>query len=357
MNYLCAISLVLMTFTVTANSFANENKTYDEQTHSIALDELVIGGTLTLPTQPKSNALVIMISGSGPQDRDETLFGFKVFKIIAAHLGEKGIASFRFDDRGEGESTGDFTQTTLNDHVSDINAIINYFKSSSPNRYETFILLGHSQGGIVSGKVARKNYNVKKLILMAAPSVPIIDLVLYQVRQELIDQGLNHGLIEREVSAHHKLMHALVEGEKVAQSIALFYDTAKLLQLAQQPLDATQLESIALDKTETFKTIYQLPSLTSFLYYDPANDYEKLTIPVLALFGGNDMQVTIAQNKDKMERALLNARTPYQFVTFDDANHFFQQAQTVQKQEYEALDKQFVVGFLDELSNWILKGL
>ncbi len=353
MNYICAIGLVLMTFTVTASPLVKD-KTYEEQTHSIVRGEAIISGTLTLPAYPKSSALVIMISGSGPQDRDETLFGFRVFKIIAEHLGENGIASFRFDDRGEGDSTGDFTQTTLEDHASDVNAIINYFKNASAVSYDTYTLLGHSQGGIVSANVAINNPDVKSLVLMAAPAGPLIDLVLYQRRQELINEAVNHALIEQEVSAHQQLMHAIVTKEKAEQSVTLFYETAKLLLSTQQPNDAGQINSIAQNKTENFQLIYQLPSLTSFLYYDPSVDYEKLSVPVLALFGGHDAQVTIAQNKDKMERALLKARVPYHFVTFDTANHFFQHAPSGKDTDYDALDKQFVEGFLDELSQWLL---
>ena len=99
--------------------------------------------------------------------------------------------------------------------------------------------------------------------------------------------------------------------------------------------------------------VYGLPSLKSFVFYDPAKDLEKLNVPVLSLVGGLDAQVSIKQNKDRMENALLVAGVPYKFVVFEKANHFFQSANTGLKDEYDTLDKAFVDGFLDSISSWI----
>jgi len=316
-----------------------------------------IGGTLTIPTHQKLGSLVIMNTGSGPQDRDETLDGFKVFKAIAKHLGSQGIASFRFDDRGVGKSTGKFSTSTLEQHSDDVKRIMAFFKSHEELSFKDFILFGHSQGGIVSANVAVGNQNVKKVILMGAPSVPLIDLVLYQVRQEYIATNLERSLIEADVSAHNRLMRAIKDNKNIEQAVEKFKQNTKTI-LAKLPRTkhktTAEIEKMASEKADEFEVIYALPSLTSFLYHETSKNYEKLQVPVLGLFGGKDLMVTIDQNKDLMENALLKSEAIFHFKTFNDANHYFQKANTGLSDEYGTLDPEFVDGFLNSISTWIL---
>jgi pimeloyl-ACP methyl ester carboxylesterase len=298
-------------------------------------------------------------SGSGPQDRDETLEGFKIFKVIAHHLASKGIASFRYDDRGVGTSTGNFVNSIIEDYSKDLENIMNYFKISKEHPFDDFILFGHSQGGILAGKVAVGNKSVKKVILMGAPAVPLIEVVTYQVRQDYNDTDLPKNLIEADVSAHIKLMRAIENNKNIDKAYLLFKDTTESILFemssSEEVIDSLKIKQQAIVKADEFKVIYGLPSLTSFLYYDPSNDLEQLKVPVLALFGGLDFQVPIHQNKDRMENALLKSGTNYHFVTFDSANHFYQKATTGSRDEYATLDKKFVEGFINEISSWILE--
>ncbi len=324
----------------------------------IQADSLKIGGTLSVPTNLKTSSLVIMSSGSGDQDRDETLEGFKIFKVIADHLASKGIASFRYDDRGVGESTGNFVNSTIEDHAKDLEHIMEYFKSNKAHAFNDFILFGHSQGGILVGKVAVGNESVKKVVLMSAPAVPLVEVVTYQVRQEYKDTDLPKNLIESDVSAHNKLMRAIEDNKNIDEAYQLFKETTESILLKKtssrkDSIDSEKIKQEAIAKADEFKIIYALPSLTSFLYYDPSKDYEQLKVPVLALFGGLDFQVPIHQNKDRMENALLKSGTDYHFVTFENANHFYQKAITGSRDEYATLEKKFVDNFLDEISNWI----
>lgn len=121
-----------------AQQNVNINNNSRELDLIIRTDNVNIGGTLTIPANRETSSLVIMSSGSGPQDRDETLEGFKIFKVLAKHLASKGIASFRYDDRGVGESTGDFVNGTIEDHSNDLENIIEYFKTSK--KYHLMIL-------------------------------------------------------------------------------------------------------------------------------------------------------------------------------------------------------------------------
>ncbi|QCK15596.1 alpha/beta hydrolase family protein [Mangrovivirga cuniculi] len=324
----------------------------------IKLENVSIGGTLIMPSNLKTNSLVIMSSGSGPQDRDETLEGFKIFKVIAEHLASKGIASFRYDDRGVGVSTGDFVNSTLDNHSKDLEGIMDYFKTKNKHSFKSFILFGHSQGGILAGKVAVENASVKKLILMAAPAVPLVEVVLYQVRQDYNQTNISNSLIEADVSAHNKLMWAIEDGKAIKEANQLFLQTTETILYeinSETKVDSSAIKEQAIAKAETYKMIYGLPSLTSYLYYDPASDLEKLSIPVLSLFGGLDYQVPIHQNKDVLENALLKSGAPYKFITFDKANHYFQEARTGKREEYAILEKNFVPDFLKKISDWILE--
>lgn len=349
-------------FAVTFSCLANNNLPV-EDSKSIDLiiktKDVNIGGTLTIPTNLKTASLVIMSSGSGPQDRDETLEGFKIFKVISDHLASKGIASFRYDDRGIGASTGDFVNSTIEDHSNDLENIIDYFKSVKEHSFNDFILFGHSQGGILAAKVAVDNESVKKVVLMGAPAVPLIEVVTYQVRQEYEQSNISKSLIEADVSAHNKLMRAIEDNENINKAYDVFRETTEYIldemSSAEKTVDVEKIKQQAIAKAEEFKIIYGLPSLTSFLYYDPSKDYEQLEVPVLSLVGGLDFQVPIHQNKDRMENALLKSGTDYHLITFNDANHFFQKAKTGDRNEYSKLEKEFVDNFLDEISNWIIK--
>ena len=352
-----AIIFFLWHQNIVAQKMDSRNQNGIEIDLIIQADDVKIGGTLSIPTKLNTSSLVIMSSGSGDQDRDETLEGFKIFKVIADNLASKGIASFRYDDRGVGESTGDFVYSTIEDHSNDLESIMDYFKSSAAHRFNDFILFGHSKGGILAGKVAVGNKSVKKVILMGAPAVPLIEVVTYQVRQVYEHTVLPKKLIEADVSAHNKLMKAIEDNKNIDEAYQLFRQTTETIldkMITSHDVDSLKIKQQAIVKADEFKVIYGLPSLTSFLYHDPSKDYEQLQVPVLGLFGGLDFQVPIFQNKDRMENALLKSGTGYHFITFDKANHFFQKAINGSKEEYATLKKKFVAGFLDRISNWII---
>lgn len=355
-KYLCLF--LLTSFTLYPRIVVSAEASNINIEHIINTEETVIAGTLTLPQESLTDSLVIMLSGSGPQDRDETLDGFRIFHHIAKHLASQGIASFRFDDRGVGKSTGNFGQSTLSDHTDDVAHILNYFSTHKEHTYKRFILLGHSQGGIVAANVAVEREDIDKVILMAAPSVPLIDIVLYQVRQEYTQLSINKELVEQGVSAHNRLMWAITNNSDIEGALENFNTTLYSV-LSASPLHQHQskleLKKQAAAQTKEFEIVYALPSLTSFLYHDPAKNIEDFSKPVLGLFGGKDLQVTIDQNKDITEKALLTAGANYHLSTFEHANHYFQHAETGLRQEYPTLDKQFVEGFLNSMSSWIVQ--
>lgn len=329
--------------------------TYNSEELVIQHDSIAIGGTLTWPKDESSDNLVIMLSGSGAQDRDERLPGvtsFKPFAELADSLTTHGIATFRYDDRGVGQSTGTFVDATLSMLASDVDAIIAEFTGGSKYTYENIILLGHSLGGIVGAKVAAQNEQVDKLILMASPGIPLNETLRFQIRKAFAPANLDSALVDKEISAREDLMHAIVEGKNLEPFQETYHEIFKTVQIAAG-MDTTRAEGAANRQVQQLTATFETPQLKSLLFYDPAQELKQLDIPVLVLFGGKDSQVPVSLNKEPIEEALQAAGAPYQIEILDSANHLFQKAETGQVQEYATLDSHFVNGFISLLEEWI----
>jgi len=329
---------------------------YQHKELIIKNDSIDIGGTLTWPENKETPQLVIMISGSGAQDRDESLpiTDFKPFAALADSLTMAGIATFRYDDRGIGKSTGNFEDTTPDMLASDVEAIIHYFEYEADQHFDQIILLGHSQGGVVGGKVAAENKAVDKLILIASPGVTLKRVLREQVMQPAQKISIDREIIRQEVDARENLMRAIKNQQGLAQAKEDYHQRFKTLQLSLGA-DSTQAKKAATQQTKTLVAAYGTPQMLSLLFYDPTDDLKKLDIPVLALFGGKDTQVSVAMNKEPIESALDEAGVPHQVKTITDANHLFQKAKTGQVDEYGTLPSQFVEGFLGTIEQWIKK--
>jgi alpha/beta superfamily hydrolase len=214
---------------------AKAPKPYHHEDLIIQNDSVDIGGTLTWPKDEQANQLVIMMSGSGAQDRDESMqpvSSFKPFAVLADSLTAAGVATFRYDDRGVGESTGNFGDATLEILASDVNAIIKELKNRQDHTFEKIILLGHSQGGLVGGNVAAENSAADKLILMASPGVSLKEVLRFQLRQAFAPANLDGTLIKNEISARENLMKAIVAGKGIDQAQEEYQRQFEKVQLA-----------------------------------------------------------------------------------------------------------------------------
>lgn len=320
--------------------------------------DLVIGGTLELPeSHEKGNPLVIMITGSGAQDRDETILGFKPFKLIAEHLKEEGIASFRYDDRQMGTSTGDFSSATLDDLANDVKAIMDYFQFQSETLFDEFILFGHSQGGIVSTRLAANDDRVTAMVLMASTMVPLKDVINEQViimqkaagkTEDDIKPVLEFQELAYETARKNEGWEELkVEFQKLIER-----EVAKLPENQRQYI--VDVEAFANAQFSTQVSPLQSAQMRSLLHYDPVDDLDGLEIPILAIFGGKDTQVTPVQNETVFVEVCENDRMNCTNINFPNANHLFQPANTGFATEYATLPKEFVDGFLEEISEWVL---
>lgn len=359
-TFLCRVLLVVTLLGVSASS-QSQTQGRSEIFQSVDLvvkdQGLDIGGTLLVPAIAETEVLVVLSSGSGWQDRDSTIFDFRMFKIIAEHLASEGIASFRYDDRGVGTSTGDFVNSTIDDLTADIHRIMAFFTNNSEYPYQNFVLLGHSQGGIVAAKAANNYQSVGGVVLVASPAVTIGELISSQTRQEYTDLAQSTSKLEALVSANNQLLRSVLHKNGIDAALENFkqiYASVMGIENTDSGLsDLTSAKRVN-DIANNHRVNYGLPSLTSFVDYDPLADIKALQVPVLSLYGGRDSQVPIEPNKDLLETVLIDNIKSYNIVIFDEANHFFQASKTGLAEEYGTLDKHFVEGFLEELSAWIL---
>ncbi len=341
----------------TAETIQKPNQPENEKELIIRNEDVEIGGTLTLPDGEIKAPLVIMSSGSGAQNRDSEIYGFRIFSIMAQHLSKQGIPSFRYDDRGVGKSTGNFSEATLNDLTSDINAIISFFQKNEQNSFENFAVLGHSQGGVVAGKIAAENEAVSQLILMGSTAPSLSEILRYQVEFAYSTSPVDESLIQKEIDAREVLMRAIVEEGNINAAkttyIRSYTDILNALPEAQKNA-IPDINAMVNTQTEQLTRIYSAPQTRSLLFYVPTDDLEKVNAPTLVIFGDKDTQVTISQNQAKIREALEQSGSNFEIRIFEDANHLFQKAKTGLASEYPLLEKKFVEGFLEYLSNWIV---
>lgn len=322
-------------------------------------DTIKFAGTLTIPSSSGPHPAVVMITGSGPQNRDEELFGFKLFKVIADRFTRNGIAVLRYDDRGVGGSTGAESQPTSTDFAEDALAAIHFLQTRSDINPRQIGLCGHSEGGIVAPLAASQSKDVAFIICMAGTGVNGEKVILSQ--QEAIMRA-DSASDENIKKAHDESQSAfkLVSSGKDTSEIRAWLHAS--IEEDMKTMSEAEQRSIA-DKEEFLRATVevQMKSLTSpwfkfFLTYDPLPALSKVKCPILALFGGRDLQVLADLNRNAMESALnKSGNKDYTFKVFPQANHLFLTANTGSTKEYTTLKKEFVPGFLDTMTSWVQK--
>ena len=347
------------------NVAANKNISlpYHHKNLIIKNDSLKIGGTLTWPEEKPTDQLVITLSGSGAQNRDEEIFGFKIFGTIADYLTRNGIAVFNFDDRGIGESSGSLVNATLEMLAGDVGAITRYFsqKHDTIPAFSNIIVLGHSKGGLVGGIAAAENKKIDKLILMSSPGLPMSEILAYQYSRKIKNGPLTDEQKQNQIAAIKKMLMA-VANDKDVNKAKENYNNQLLAYMKMLPdsvqasirseVNSSDLKAAAKKITEVRLRIAEFAKRTAMLNYNPAVDLRKLDIPVLVLFGGKDVQVTVEMNKEPIKQALEEAGVPYKIKIFPDANHLYQETKS-KDAAYSALKDEFVDGFLKTVAEWI----
>ncbi len=312
--------------------------------------DVKLAGTLTLPPGDGPFPLVIPISGSGPQDRDETIYGHKLFFVLADHLAKQGIATFRFDERGVGQSTGDFANATSEDFARDVEAIIEYFKKDDRIDPRWIFLIGHSEGGYVAPMVASHRDDVAGIILLAGSGVPGRQIVLDQTRRIAQAAGADEAALDDQETLLKTAFELIDSGEASDEQ---FVDV--LIEKTRERLPEERREQFQIPPVAKI-TLSQLnsPWFKFFLDYDPAIALSKVKIPVLVLFGDKDLQVHPDLNVPPIRQALKENHDPAtQIKILPGLNHLFQPSQTGLPTEYGQIKTTIDPAVLPLISDWI----
>jgi pimeloyl-ACP methyl ester carboxylesterase len=309
--------------------------------------QVSLAGTLTLPPGPGPFPAAILISGSGPQDRDETVAGHRPFLVLADHLTRKGIAVLRYDKRGIGKSTGNFDQATTEDFASDAAAALAYLKSQKEIDARKIGLIGHSEGGIIAPMIAARSSDVAWMVLLAAPGLKGEDVMLLQSELILKAAGFDDDRIAN-ARNFNRQSYDLARKEKDPQALE-----AKLTDLIDSTGMSTTLPPTTVKPQARMMTS---PWFRFFLDYDPVPALEKTHCPVLALNGDKDLQMAPKENLAQIQKALQQGgNNDFQTKELPGLNHLFQHALTGSPTEYGGIEETFAPEALNTISDWILK--
>ncbi len=316
---------------------------------------ITLAGTFTIPKGKGKFPTVVLITGSGPQNRDEELLGHKPFLVLSDYLTRKGIAVLRFDDRGFGKSTGDFALATSTDFATDVEAAINYLLTRIEVDKKKIGLIGHSEGGIIAPMVAKNSKHVKFIVLMSGTGIPGSELLLLQ--QELIGRGM--GITEEELQKSKKLNEAifrLINATSEAEQLKNELATLVSEFVRDNPQMANPQNLSEVEIVNTVIKQYASPWMINFIKHNPANDLEKVTCAVLAINGEKDLQVPADLNLNAIQAALdRGGNTSYDIRKLADLNHLFQECKTGLPQEYGQIEQTISPVALDLIGSWIQK--
>jgi hypothetical protein len=304
-----------------------------------------LAGTLTLPQGKGPFPAAVMITGSGAQDRDETILGHKPFAVIADRLTRDGVAVLRVDDRGFAKSTGNFSTATDDDFAVDTAAQVAFLRTRPDIDPKHIGLIGHSEGGIVAPKVAAKDPKLAFVVLMAGPGVPLSDVLRVQRAKLLPAMGLGPEEIKKNQALVDHILGAMKNAKDEADA------RARALQVIK-----AEGKGVVRTDAEGQALAAQLSSgwMRDLLDYDPRPTLAKVKCPILALNGSNDRQVPPEQNLPAI-RAATRGNPDVTIIELPGLNHLFQTAKTGAVGEYADIEETVAPAALDAMSGWIVK--
>ena len=309
---------------------------------------LKLAGTLTIPENAENCPAVILISGSGAQDRDETIVEHKPFWVIADYLTKHGIAVLRVDDRGVGGSEKGSTEATSEDFAGDVLAGIKYLQQRKEIDKKNIGLIGHSEGGLIAPIVANKSKDVSFIVLLAGPGIKGDQVIVKQV--ELINRaaGLNEVQVGEKVSLQKSVFEILLNEKDSTQRTEKLQET--LSNGTYQTMNTEQKKVIDANVKGLNSTWFRF-----FAAYDPYPALTKLKCPVLALIGSKDLQVAPKENLAAIEKALKEGGNQnFKTMELENLNHLFQTCETGSVTEYAQIEETISPVVLKILKDWIV---
>jgi uncharacterized protein len=312
-----------------------------------------LAGTFTKPETGGPFTAVVLLTGSGGQDRDETVFGHKPFLVLSDHLTHAGVAVLRFDDRGVARSGGSQQDATSLDFVTDANAAVEYLKSRPDVNPRRIGLIGHSEGGLIAPAAALRSRDVAFQVLLAGPAMRGDSLILIQAEAIMKASGADASTIADYRGVQKRIFDAV---ESEPDTAAATLKVRALLEGVMAGMTEAEKAQSGLSEQSIPMQIRQVnsPWFRFFLAYDPVPVLAKTKIPTLALWGGNDLQVPPASNRPLMEAAFAKAGNRRAVCrVMPSLNHLFQTCETGAPSEYARIDETFSPVALNAVSEWI----
>jgi pimeloyl-ACP methyl ester carboxylesterase len=334
-------------------------KPYPYEEQEVTLENKAAGiklaGTLTLPKSSTSAPAVVLLTGSGAQDRNESIVGHQPFLVLADYLTRRGIAVLRLDDRGIGSSTGSVAQSTSSDLADDALAAVAYLKNVKQINPRKIGLVGHSEGGMIAALAASRSSDVAFIVMLAGTGVPGEQIILHQGEA-----------IARAIKADEKLIAA---GRELQAQLFAIAKRDTDLQEAQDEIIKLMLDSPSYKAAPTPEARKALeanvaaqaqamftPWFRAFLVFDPAVAMAQVHCPVLALTGEKDLQADPKQNLPPMAAALKKAgNTDVTIRELPGLNHLFQHCETGSPTEYGRIEETFAPEAMSMIADWILE--
>ena len=319
---------------------------------------ITLAGTLTLPEGEGPHPAVVLVSGSGPQDRDESVFGHRPFLVLADHLTRRGIAVLRYDDRGVGGSTGDFSDATSEDFASDALAGVAFLKGRAEIDAGRIGLVGHSEGGLIAPMAAASSADVAFIVMIAGPGLTGEEILYRQAALISRASGVPEPAIEQNRRVQEEMFAILrtVEDDAAAADSLRAYLRATVESLSEEQRAALGMTGDVAQLIERQVRQLASPWFRYFLTHDPAPVLRRVRVPVLAINGELDLQVPAEANLEAIERALAAGGNPdYTVRMLAGLNHLLQPATTGSPTEYAGIEQTISPDALALIADWILE--
>lgn len=302
---------------------------YKEEAVSFTNAQYTFNGTLTLPENySKNTPVVLMVTGSGQQNRDEELFSHKPFAVIADALARQGIASLRYDDRGWGDKSVNFADFTTDDFRQDAAAALPLLRK----RFNKVGILGHSEGGTIAMMLAAEG-KADFIVSLAGMAISGKETLIMQNRQAMSAIGLPKETVDSYCNSISKALDEIASGKKASE-----------ININDVPVALKPITTKALQQADT-------PYIRHFLTIDVGKQLPKIKCPVLALNGTKDTQVDCDANTTRIEKGLANCK--HSIKKIDGVNHLFQHCNTGIVTEYQQIEETIAPEVLQEVAKWI----
>ncbi len=316
-----------------------------------------LAGTLTLPEKEGVYPAVILITGSGPQNRDEELLGHKPFLVLSDYLTRNGIAVLRFDDRGIGASTGDFKTATSADFATDVEAGVEYLLQRKEIDKKKIGLIGHSEGGIIAPMVAVKSKGVSFIVLMAGTGIQGDQLLLLQATLIGRAAGVSEEDLEKTRAINRGTYDLVIQSKSTEQlnKDLTAYMTAYIEQVLKDDPEQKLPEGTTIEQVVKVQVDGLIsPWMQYFIKYDPSIILEKVKCPVLAINGEKDLQVPPKENLEAIKTALAKGgNKKVTAMELPGLNHLFQECTTGSPDEYATIEQTISPVALTTIVEWI----